>query len=484
MISPSLSIIQWNARSLYRAKLDLFKYNLRISNPSVVLLSETHWVDSHPVAFTAYNCFSKNRTGKCGGGVAILVKKSLSAYLFNTPSLDHFESIGISIHLANGKKLNLISVYCPKGDAPPSEINSLFSSCEGPFSIGGDFNAHHSMLKDSHNNNTCGVSITNHLSSDNNLVLCTPTNLPTRIDPSSGIYSTIDLTFSSADIGHLIQISSGPSTWDSDHIPIQISVNLTSPTTYKPPPTWKFDNNKWGLWNERILDRLTERHLQDLVEVSEAYQTWHDIGIEISKEVFTFAVRGSRSKEPCRPWWSPEIKQAIARSKRAKLLWTRSPCPDNKTELNRLDAIKKKFILKSKANYSSSYISALESGKQNDIWRFAKKLRGSGLNSSPPYPITDPSGAKVTSTEEIADMFHSFLSEHISSSPTCPGASDKEAFFLDKVDSAINSETLNSLNNLITTSELHSSLQNLKSRAIGTDTVHNDMLTNLNQANR
>ena len=123
---PHLNIIQWNARSLYRSKLELFKNNLRSSNPSIVLLSETHWVDSHPVAFDAYNCFVKNRADKNGGGVAILVKKSISASLIPSPVLAHIECIGVSILLPDGKNLVLISAYCPKGDAEPSEIASLF----------------------------------------------------------------------------------------------------------------------------------------------------------------------------------------------------------------------------------------------------------------------------------------------------------------------------------------------------------------------
>ena len=48
---PQINIIQWNARSLYRSKLELFENNLRSSNPSIVLLSETHWVDSQPGFF-------------------------------------------------------------------------------------------------------------------------------------------------------------------------------------------------------------------------------------------------------------------------------------------------------------------------------------------------------------------------------------------------------------------------------------------------
>lgn len=223
---PHLNIIQWNARSLYRAKLDLFKNNLRSSNPSIVLLSETHWVDSHPAAFDAYNCFVKNRTDKNGGGVAILVKKSISASLILSPVLAHIECIGVSILLPDGKNLVLISAYCPKGDAEPSEIASLLDQSNNLCVIGGDFNAHHRAWENTRANNRCGLSIVQYLSSNSNMVLCTPPNLPTRIDPSTNHCSTIDLTFATPDLAHLTQISLGPTTWDSDHVPIRISLNM------------------------------------------------------------------------------------------------------------------------------------------------------------------------------------------------------------------------------------------------------------------
>lgn len=86
---PHLRMIQWNARGLYRAKLEEFKNNLRSVNPALVCLSETHWLDSHPVSFSAYNSFILNRPSQ-SGGVAILTKKNLSvAPLVLPPPFPH-----------------------------------------------------------------------------------------------------------------------------------------------------------------------------------------------------------------------------------------------------------------------------------------------------------------------------------------------------------------------------------------------------------
>ncbi len=76
MVSDLL-LIQWNARSLNKAKLSEFRAYLTTYNPSIVLLSETHWSDSYTVCFKSYNCIVKNRPNNGKGGVAILIKKNI-----------------------------------------------------------------------------------------------------------------------------------------------------------------------------------------------------------------------------------------------------------------------------------------------------------------------------------------------------------------------------------------------------------------------
>lgn len=217
--------MQLNARSHYRSKLDIFKDNLRKINPSFVLLSETHLVDSHPVSFVAYNSFVKNRTDRNGGGVAILVKKSIPVSLVQIPYFVHLECVGVSVKLPDGKNLILISIYGPKGDADPSEKDSLFNLFDNAMIIGGDFNAHNPMWHSYGSCNHCGSSLANFLNSNLNITLYTPPNLPTRIDPSTAQYSTLDLTFATSDKDHLLQTGLGPSTWESDHVPISLSIN-------------------------------------------------------------------------------------------------------------------------------------------------------------------------------------------------------------------------------------------------------------------
>lgn len=139
-----ITTIQWNARGLSKAKLEEFQFFLSYSSPTIVLLSETHWSDTKNVLFSSLNVIKKNWNSQKGGGVAILVHKSIK---YNVISLKHFlsfEAIAISINTSNQSIVDVISVYAPKGDTIlQPEILSLFSR-SNPYIIGGDFNAHHS----------------------------------------------------------------------------------------------------------------------------------------------------------------------------------------------------------------------------------------------------------------------------------------------------------------------------------------------------
>nr|CAH0102047.1 unnamed protein product [Daphnia galeata] len=136
-----LQILQWNARGLFRAKLQEFRENLRSVNPIFVFLSETHWKNEYTIKFSADNSYLLNRPGQ-GGGVAILVKKAIQTNILTLPYLPNLEAVGVSVKL-NYSLIDLISVYCPNGNqCNAQEINLLFNTPRNKAIIGGDFNVH------------------------------------------------------------------------------------------------------------------------------------------------------------------------------------------------------------------------------------------------------------------------------------------------------------------------------------------------------
>lgn len=76
--------------------------------------------------------------------------------------------------------------------------------------IAGDFNGHHPMWESGSHTNKTGRSLYEALLNNQTLFLIAPSNLGTRIDPSTGKMSTIDLTITSPDIAIAASIKDGP----------------------------------------------------------------------------------------------------------------------------------------------------------------------------------------------------------------------------------------------------------------------------------
>ena len=221
----SMKILQWNAAGLYKSKLLMLKADLRLLNPALVILCETGWNDQYKAVFTAYNPFVINRQNQRGGGVAILVKKSIPASPIVIPHLDHIEAVGVTIR-AGGREVDVVSAYCPHGDCDIGEIRQLFGAVGEHAIIAGDFNGHSPLWADGRRNNQCGHSLVRFLDEDDRFVLNTPKNLKTRVNPTNGTHSTIDLTFTTVDLGLAASIHLGPRTWRSDHNPIICSIDI------------------------------------------------------------------------------------------------------------------------------------------------------------------------------------------------------------------------------------------------------------------
>ena len=111
------TIVQWNANGLRHINTCLteLKQFLTTHNPSIMLLSETHWDSNIKPSFSAYSIVRKDRIGRPGGGVAILAHKSLIINSLNVPSTKNLEAVGITI-VSDGQRIDVVSAYSPHGN--------------------------------------------------------------------------------------------------------------------------------------------------------------------------------------------------------------------------------------------------------------------------------------------------------------------------------------------------------------------------------
>jgi hypothetical protein len=176
--TEGLRCIQWNARGLSKSKLEVFRNLISSTNPEIVLLSETHWTDAFNVKFKAYHIAKKNRLNRIGGGVAILIHKSLQFLPLNLKETNSVEAIGVQVICSNNTPCNFISAYVPKGDCDTDEIVNLINS-SNMFVTGGDFNSHHGAWESNARANKAGRSIMDALLQQQNACLITPPDFGT-----------------------------------------------------------------------------------------------------------------------------------------------------------------------------------------------------------------------------------------------------------------------------------------------------------------
>lgn len=220
--------------------LMLKRYNVHIA-----LLSETFLKAQNKFQVPNYDIIRKDDNNHHGGGIAILVHKSIKYQQINIPLTSSLpEILGIKI-FTTSKPITFLSVYIPNNikNILRSDLNSLLR-IDDRVLIAGDFNArHHKWLCNS--NNSRGKSLYNFVNENNHRVdLHYPmehTYHPNDINKSS---STIDLALSKnlciPDFPKSLQIT------DSDHNPVLLQINMIDYSTVSNNKT--FYNYKSADW--------------------------------------------------------------------------------------------------------------------------------------------------------------------------------------------------------------------------------------------
>lgn len=283
-MTADFSLVQWNPRGLSKSRLEEFKNFLCLSNPSIVLLSETFWNKNCKVKFKNYQIIQMNSPNRPGGGVVILVSNTISYTHLDLPQLTSIEAVGVSITSLNYGTIDIISAYCPKGDCSPEEIGTLIDS-KNEFIVGGDFNGHHGLWETNTRENKSGKSIYSALIDHPEANLITPHGLTTYINPGSGKESTIDLTFTSPTVSVDASVRQGPYL-GSDHLPLIIQTDATLNKTHSHAPRWVFTDDKWPSWNSQISCTLAEKNFINCSDPTETYSLFYDALLESSNTHF------------------------------------------------------------------------------------------------------------------------------------------------------------------------------------------------------
>jgi len=80
---------------------------------------------------------------------------------------------------------------------------------------------------------------------DNDSITLLNNGEPTRLNPSNGLFSTVDLSFSSVSLAQRISWSVLREIYDSDHLPILMTLITTKALSTSPSHRWRLKNADW-----------------------------------------------------------------------------------------------------------------------------------------------------------------------------------------------------------------------------------------------
>ena len=404
-------ILQWNCRGLI-SKWSEMKALFSVLTPILIALQETWFqpTDSYNFSLRNYSLYRYDEiaAGRRHGGTALYVSNNFTNC--QIPLNTTLQAVASSIRL-NGRMIDVCSLYIPPdfdNTGLLRDLDNLVTQFQNPYLILGDFNAHSPVWS----NGTQAVDnrgrIVENFLDKNNLVILNK-GMNTYHHLPSGTETAIDLSICSPGIGTLFDWTVDSDIYNSDHFPIKLF------TTFSPHddditsflPRWNLNKANWIKFEELCLN------------FDENFDLPED-GVEKIKTVIMNAATRTipLTRPPPRripvPWWTDEVKKAVARRKRAFRSYRRNRDVQHLLERNQERARTRRVIRAAKRHswqhYLSQFTSATPLGK---LWGLVRSL--SGKRSSYSLPILRVNNELISDTRDITNALAQSVSHCCSS---------------------------------------------------------------------
>jgi hypothetical protein len=231
------TLLQWNARSI-RCHGSEFKkgiYELD-DKPDIICIQETWLKNSHFFKLNGYDFVRQDRkidqsNGGCGrnrpkskaGGCGVFVKHGLQVAIIDSVESDIEHQIMEIFSPEKVRKLYIINVYNTNPKIGIDELNDIFDKVRFPVVFCADINGHN-MLWGSEYVDHNGLVMDKIIENYDLVSLNDGTG--TRVDPSTGKISCIDITLVSRGIAAKCDWFVLGDKWGSDHFPVMTKIGV------------------------------------------------------------------------------------------------------------------------------------------------------------------------------------------------------------------------------------------------------------------
>lgn len=467
--SLGLKILHWNANGISTfSNLMQFECLLERENIHIASLNETHLKENHKTYFKNYRIYRNDRHDTRGGGVALVVHRSVKHKLLPIVNTLKLENISIEI-LVNKRAVVISSAYSPKYASSFADDILKMTALHKDFIILGDFNAKHNSWN-CVKNNTAGNVLFN-LQQKHNFFIFHP-NSPTFYPyQRNRNESVIDLVLSNTTLN--INLNVLEYDIPSDHRPVVCTIENSS--VYETEKNYfNYKLTDWEAFRSMIAMRIVlHTHLYTSTSA-------------IDREIKKFILMILTTRNICTPNFSHSCKTFLP-ANIVKLIRTRK----------KFKRKSQRTAIISEANFYeqcvklltimiNNKIKSLRNGKWNKLlkslrpgdksfWKISRSLRGK-RNRNIPYFLQG--NRKIVTDNEKAEQLSITFSASNNLTCTYKHSIDKvvnsevDRFKRAEVDShVVPSTSLNELNFLI------ASLRATKSP--GLDDVSNVLIKNL-----
>lgn len=468
----AFNILQWNCRGVI-SKWAEIKPTLVAKDCDAICLQETHFLptdryDFNLPNYTLYNGYS--RMDRRQGGVCLYLRNKWPH--FQVPLNTQLQAVACSVRIGT-TRFTICSLYLPPTERLTfDDLSALCLQLPQPFMICADANSRHFLWGadrcDSRGNIWEQVIRRFALNVVNN-------GCPTRLDEYTGLWSHIDITLCTSDVGQYMEWHVDDDLVSSDHCPIDISYTrnqrITRPvsdTTFR----WNLNKANWAEFS----DKCDLQFNDDLGPDNCACMT--TAILDAAK--LAIPVRVGTGKYNC-PWWNDDCKAAIRLRKRALNRFRRSRQNALLMEYKKAKAKARQVIRKAKKdswqNFIDQFIHTTPISRLWDIIRrFTKKER-----FHRPLPVLRVGRDMVDDPLEVGNMLGQFFSDISSSDNYRPVFREHLRFMTDSLPdfSSDNDEVYNAD---FTLHELRQAISLSGNTSVGPDSLHYAFFKHMNDS--
>ena len=396
----AFNILQWNCRGVI-SKWAEIKPSLVAKDCDAICLRETHFLptdhyDFNLPNFTIYNAFSD--TNRRQGGVCIYLRNKWPH--FRVTLNTSLQAVACSVHIGS-TRFTICSLYLPPAERLTCDaLRDLCLQLPEPFMLCADANSRHFLWGadrcDSRGNIWEQVIRQFALNVVND-------GCPTRLDEYTGLWSHIDITLCSSDVGQYMEWNVGDDLLSSDHCPIYISYTRNQRITRPVSDTtmrWNLNKADWT----KFSDKCDLKFNDSLGPANTARMT--TAILDAAKQAIP--VRASSGKYNC-PWWNDDCRAAIRLRKRALNRLRRSRQNALLLEYKKAKAKARQVISKAKDSWQTFLDQFTHATPISRLWDIIRRFTKERFRR--PLPVLRDGGDIIADPLEVGNKLGQFFSD-------------------------------------------------------------------------